>query len=88
MSKNIKIIYNFFDFPNRIYENCKKLNFYTREEMNKITGFSDNWPGKRTLFLETESPFLHLHILSYLRLNGINVDEYKKINTHAHIRLA
>ena len=88
MSKNIKIIYNFFDFPNLIYENCKKLNFYTPEEMVKVSGFSGSWAGKRTLPLETESPFLHLHILSYLKLNGIDVDKYKKIFTHAHTRLA
>jgi hypothetical protein len=88
MSKNIKIIYNFFDFSNLIYENCKKLNFYTLEEMHKIIPGTYDWPGKRTLPFETENPFLHLHILSYLKLNGIDVDDYKKINTYAHIRLA
>ena len=88
MSKNIKIIYNFFDFPNLMYENCKKLNFYTLEEMNKIIPGKYDWPGKRTLSFEKENPFLHLHILSYLKLNGIDVDKYKRIVTYAHIRLA
>jgi|TARA_E500000318_G_scaffold17525_1_gene17783 hypothetical protein len=88
MSKNIKIIYNFFNFPNLIYENCKKLNFYTFQEMNKIIPINGDWPGKRTLPFETENYFLHLHILSYLKLNGIDVDKYNEIYTHAHIRLA
>jgi len=88
MSKNVRIIYNFFNFPNLMYENCKKLNFYTVEEMSKIIPGKHDWPGKRTLCFETENPFLHLHILSYLKLNRINVDDYKKIDTCAHIRLA
>tara|TARA_E500000318_G_C3442175_1_gene165433 strand:+ start:67 stop:579 length:513 start_codon:yes stop_codon:yes gene_type:complete len=88
MSKNVRIIYNFFDFPNLIYENCKKFNFYTPEEMFKVYGPVGNWAGKRTHPLETESPFLHLHILSFLKLNGIDIDKYKKIFTHAHTRLA
>lgn len=86
--KSIKVTYNFLNYINQIHALCKNFNFYTLEEYNNKFNLNESWPGKRTFNLSQESPFLHIHLLSLLQINGIEIHKYKRIGSYCHIRLA
>lgn len=86
--KSVKVTYNFLSLNQHIYALCKSLNFHTQEEYNNKFNVDESWPGKRTYNLGKESPFLHIHLLSHLEMNGVEIHKYRQITSHCHIRLA
>lgn len=86
--KSIKVTYNFLKLNQQIYTLCKNFNFYILEEYNRKFNLDESWPGKRTCELSQESPFLYIHLLSLLEMNGVEIHKYKKILSYCHIRQA
>jgi len=88
MNTGIKIIYNFFNFHQNIYNICKKLEFYNCDDFKKSFGGDNNWPGKRTQNLIDYNYALYTHIMSFLNLNMIPTEDYKKVTAYCHVRFS
>lgn len=78
---------DFFYYPNKIYEQLKKLKFYDVGSFNTKYDCNDTWPGLRSDDLKEVSSILYWNILQLLQLKGHGLNIYKEITMHSHIRL-
>ena len=86
--KSIKVTHDFLNLNEHIYVLCKNFTFYNQDEYNNRFNVNESWPGQRTFNLSQENPFLHIHLLSILEMNGVEINKYKDIVSHCHIRFA
>lgn len=83
-----KTIYNFFDpfYVDSIYNECKKLKFYSSEEYKEKFDPTSNWPGQRTETLIRSNPILYFYISSILKNQNIHFESYRDVFSGCHIR--
>jgi|TARA_R100000030_G_scaffold27824_1_gene20270 hypothetical protein len=84
----IKTIYNFFNpqYIEPIYNECKKLKFYSLEEYKQKLDKKSNWPGQRTETLIRSNPFLYFYLSSILSNHNIYFENYREIFSACHVR--
>jgi hypothetical protein len=77
---------NFFENIDVVYNECKKLTFYSKEEhpLNKDR-ITSNWPGKRTEELGKCNPILKYFLLKYYSINNL-IAPTDKLNFYVHAR--
>lgn len=84
-----KQIDNFFELPNLIYKEVKKIKLFKVEDhpehKNKIN--KNTWPGFRSDELNNSNVLLKYFITKYLSLSNLEI-ENKKIDLYIHARLA
>jgi hypothetical protein len=78
------IIDNFFERFNVIEESFKKISLYEKEEYIKKFNDIQNWPGKRSNFINIENPFLFNLFLNEFN-SKINFN-FKKLSVFIHLR--
>ena len=89
---NTIIIDNFFSNFHNIKNEFKKIKLYDFGEYNKMTSNNDSktiWPGKRSLYIHNENPFLFNLSLKELFEKWKDVEETPKLEfkTVLHLRL-
>ena len=87
----ITIRYDFIPYINQVYSFCKKrVSLYKVEEHpeHKDPETDSTWPGKRSLNLSEEEPFLYLQLMNLIE-NKFNLvfSNYKSIDAYIHLRL-
>ena len=87
----ITIRYDFIPYINQVYSFCKKrVTLYKVEEHpeHKDPETKSTWPGKRSLNLSEEEPFLYLQLMNLVE-NKFNLvfSNYKSLDAYIHLRL-
>lgn len=78
-----KQIDNFFEYPNIILNEAKKIKLYTRKEHpDYLKSEGATWPGLRSLELGKSNPLLKYFCAKYLHLNNINFNEKSVLYVH------
>jgi len=77
---------NFFEDVNLIYNECKKLKFYTQAEhpLNKDR-ITTTWPGKRTVELGECNLLLKYFLTKYYIINNL-ITPNSEVNFYVHAR--
>lgn len=85
-----KTIYNFFDplYVDSIYNECKKLKFYSLEEYEQKFGSIGTWPGQRTEPFIRSNPIFYSYLASILKNHDIYFENYREAFAACHIRYA
>jgi hypothetical protein len=65
-----KQIDNFFELPNLIYHECKKVELFSMKDHPDASA-TTKWPGYRSLELGASQPLLKYFCMKYLDLNNI-----------------
>ena len=78
-----KQIDNFFEYPDIILNETKKIKLYTRKEHpDYLESKGATWPGLRSLELGKSNPLLKYFCAKYLHLNNINFNEKSVLYVH------
>lgn len=66
-----KQIDNFFELPDLIYHECKKVELFSMKDHPDAKSATTRWPGYRSLELGASQPLLKYFCMKYLDLNNI-----------------
>ena len=90
MNDRVVIVDNFFDSFNLLEEHFKKISLYTLEEFYQKpenAQLSQNWPGKRSLLLNNEEPFLQSLIIKEFKQKFNYFLHPRTYNSYSYLHL-